>query len=414
MNQLFRQAAIDERKYRLSGVVSLVQPPIFKYLALLLLIVIVISAVFLSLGSYTRKEAVSGILQPDTGLLRLSAPQAGIVTELLVHEGQQVTKNQPLLRITSEKHGIEGFELNQSLINQYQFQINTLQQQLNKQQTRHQMQINALKADRENLVKRLAQLTQQGEIFKKRVVINQEIVGQISSLAGTGYISDLELKKQKDNLLSLDQQASSLKSERLQITNQIDQINSQLAQLPIEQAADNGLIETQLAQARSQLSTTAQQRLSELRAPADGTITGLLAKPGKSVDPQQNLLSLLPENSVMQAVIYVPTSAFGFIDKGQTTRLRYHAFPYQRFGTHGGEIAQISANVILPSETDIPGLIDVPSYRVVVALQNQHIQAYGRSIPLRSGMKLDADIVIEQRSLIRWLFDPVFSIKAQL
>jgi len=56
----------------------------------------------------------------------------------------------------------------------------------------------------------------------------------------------------------------------------------------------------------------------------------------------------------------------------------------------------------------------VPSYRVVVALNNQMIQAYGRNIPLRSGMKLDADIVIEQRSLLRWLFDPVFSIQGQL
>lgn len=411
MEQLFRQEVIDKRKHRLSGVVSLVQPPIFKYLAVLLLTVVVVSLVFLALGSYTRKETVTGILQPDSGLLRLSAPQAGIVTELLVQEGQQVKKGQPLLRITSEKYGVKGFELNRSLINQYEFQISTLEQQLVKQKTQHKLQAQALNDNHKNLQKRLEQLQQQSDIFQKRLTLNQEIIDQVSTLAGTGYISDLELKKQKDSLLSLDQQASAINADRLSVNQQIEQLNSELSQLPIVQAKDNDLLEAQLAQTRSQLATIKQQRLGELRSPADGVITGLLAKPGKTVNGNQKLLSILPQGSVMQAVIYVPTSAFGFIDKGQITRLRYHAFPYQRFGTHNGEIAQISANVILPDETDIPGLISTPSYRVVVALQAQTIQAYGKALPLRSGMKLDADIVIEQRSLIRWLFDPVFSIK---
>ena len=59
-------------------------------------------------------------------------------------------------------------------------------------------------------------------------------------------------------------------------------------------------------------------------------------------------------------------------------------------------------------------LIKVPSYRVIVSLQEQKIRAYGREIQLRSGMKLDADIIIDKHSLIRWLFDPVFSIRGEM
>jgi membrane fusion protein len=211
----------------------------------------------------------------------------------------------------------------------------------------------------------------------------------------------------------LKQQMSAINSERLSINSQRQQNSSRLSQLPIEQAKAKDLLETQLSKLQSQLVTIEQQRLGELRAPTDGKVTGLLAKVGKSVSSQQKLLSILPKFSFMQAVIYVPTSAFGFIEEGQSTQLRYHAFPYQRFGIHQGEVEQISSNVILPSETDMPGLITVPSYRVVVTLNSQNISAYGREHPLRSGMKLDADIVIEQRSLLRWLFDPVFSIKGQ-
>lgn len=414
MEQLFRQEVIDKRKYRLSGVVSLVQPPIFKYLTLLILTIVIISIVFLTLGTYTRKETVSGILQPDAGLLKLKAPQVGVITELLVSEGQKVKKGDPLLRIKSEKHGVKGVELNQSIIKQYEFQINILKSQLIKQKLKHTFEIQALNNNYKDAVKRLAQLELQSDIFNERVVINKEIVDQVSKLAGTGYISDLELKKQKDSLLYLNQQVASIDSERLSIQNQREQFNNQLSQLPINQTKENDLLESQIVQLESQLLTTQQQRLSELRSPANGIVTGLIAKTGKSVNLHQNLLNILPENSKMQAVIYIPTSAFGFIEINQKTRLRYHAFPYQKFGIYEGVILQISANVILPDETDIPGLITLPSYRVVVSLKTQDIQAYGKNIPLRSGMRLDADIVIEQRSLIRWLFDPVFSIKGLL
>ncbi len=414
MSQLFRQEVIDSRKNRLSGVVSLVQPPIFKLLTVLLVLVVCVSIIFLSLGDYTRKESVTGVLQPNTGIVRLSAPQQGVITELLVEEGQNINKGQPLLRITSEKHGIEGFELNQSLINQYAFQISTIEQQLVDQITQQQLQIKAINDDQNTLKERLSQLEHKRDTFDKRVIINEKIVEQIGSLAGTGFISELELMKQQDSLLALKQQISAINSEQVTIQNQLQQNSSDMSQLPIEQAKAKDLLSSKLSELKSQLATVKQQRLGELRAPTDGKVTGLLAKVGKSVTSQQKLLSILPTNSMMQAIIYVPTSAYGFVNENQLTQLRYHAFPYERFGTYRGVIQQISSNVILPSETDIPGLIEVPSYRVVVELDLQTVNAYGREHPLRSGMKLDADIVIEQRSLLRWLFDPVFSIKGQL
>ena len=414
MDNLFRPEVLERKRHRLDGAISLVQPPLFKSFALLMVFIVFISLVYLSIGSYTRKERVSGLLQPDSGLLKLTAPQSGIISELLVEEGQKVKKNQPLLRISSEKHGAEGFELNQSLINQYQFQIATLEQQLIKQQTQHQLQLSELENKSENLKKRLQQLDIQKGIFDQRIAINKEIVLQITTLAGTGYISDLELKKQKDSLLALDQQASGIRSERLSIYDQIEQITNQLAQLPIEQAKLNNQVNTQLAENKVQLATIKQQRLGELRAPAAGVVSSLLAKTGKSVLTNQNLLSILPDGSAMQAVIYVPTSAFGFINDGQQTRLRYHAFPYEKFGIYDGTITEISASVILPDELETPGLINQPSYRVVVTLDQQNIDAYGKEIALRAGMMLDADIIIEERSLLNWLFDPVLSIKGQL
>ncbi|NQZ55685.1 MAG: HlyD family efflux transporter periplasmic adaptor subunit [Candidatus Nitrosopelagicus sp.] len=414
MEKLFRQEVIDKKKHRLEGTISLVQPPVFKSLTLLILLVVIISLVFLSLGSYTRKEKVSGVLQPDTGIIKLGAPQSGIIAELMVQEGQLVKKNQPILRIISEQHGIDGVELNQSLINQFQFQLSSLTQQLSQQKIKNELQVEDLIHNRINVEKRLIQLGIQNDIFAKRIEINNDIVEQITSLADTGYISDLELKRQNDTLLSLKQQSSSIQSEKLTLQNQIEKIDNQQVQLPIEQEKATAQLNTQIKDIQVQLARIKQQRLSELRTPVDGVVSGLLAKVGKSVTSNQNLISILPEGSSMQAIIYVPTKAFGFIEKGQKTRLRYYAFPYEKFGIYEGIVDEISANVILPDETDTPGIISQPSYRIVIDLDNDSISAYGKEIPLRAGMRLDADIIIEERSLIHWLFDPVFSLEGRL
>jgi len=414
MEDLFRKEVLENKRHRLEGPVSLVQPPVFKVLTLLIIVTVLISLCFLAAGNYTRKERVTGVIEPTTGLLRLQASQAGVISDLLVREGEYVKAGQTILRIGSAKYSKQPTELNQTLINQYNFQLKNLESQLSQQKSQSSIDLLELEEQKHNAIAKLTELDNQFEIYSERLELNQKIVKQISILKGTGYISELELQRQKDTLLSLKQQSSNIESERLTIISQIKQFESRLKKLPMEQSQKRSKLESQKADIQIQLSSVEQQRMSELRAPIAGQVSGILVKTGKSVTHGQNLLTMLPSDSKMQAVIYVPTSAFGFIQIGQETRLRYHAFPHERFGVFNGTITEISNSVIFPEETYTPGLITQPTYRVIVTLHEQSIQAYGKATFLRAGMTLDADIIIEERSLLRWLFDPVFSIKGQL
>ncbi|CAM4303228.1 HlyD family secretion protein [Pseudoalteromonas byunsanensis] len=414
MENLFRKEVMEHKRHRLDGAVSLVQPPLFKTLTILIFTVVVISIVFLSIGQYTRKERVSGVVEPNTGILRLKAPQTGVISEILVNEGEYVAKGAPILRIASAKHSKHAVELNQALLNQYSFQLQSLEQQLLHQKRQNSLAMTELEQQKATAKARLAELEQQSQTFTERLKLNETMVSQISTLKGSGYISELELQRQRDTLLSLKQQASSIQSERLSLLSQIEQLNNQLEKLPLEQSNHLSQLQSQKADLQIRLSSVEQQRLGELRAPKSGIVSGLMAKVGKNVMEGQNLLTVLPENSQMQAVIFVPTSAFGFINEGQKTRLRYHAFPYEKFGVYDGTVIEVSQSVIFPDETNTPGIISAPAYRVVVALDNQEVQAYGKASALRPGMTLDADIIIEERSLLRWLFDPIFSIQGQL
>lgn len=414
MKNLFRQEVLENKKHRLEGTISLAQPPVFQKLAVFLVIIVVTSLLFLALGSYKRKEKVSGVIQPDLGVVKLHAQQSGVVTGILVTEGQKVTKGQALVRVTSERHSTGSEELNQSLINQYQFQIVSLERQLTQQERQNKLQLDEVRTSKKFVLARLEELKTQYDLYRQRIAINENILSQVSNLATTGYISELELKRQKDTLLSLEQQSSSIQSERISLNNQLEQLNNQLAQLPIEQNKVITQLNNQMSGIKVQLASVEQQKSGELRATVDGTVSGIMVKAGKSITERQSLMTILPNNSRMQAVLYVPTSAFGFIEIGQTTKIRYQAFPYQKFGIYRGQVAELSAHVILPNESDLPSPLAEPFYRVLVDLETESIKAYGREIPLKSGMLLEADVVIEERSLLAWLFDPVFSLEGQL
>ncbi|SEA43831.1 HlyD family efflux transporter periplasmic adaptor subunit [Alkalimonas amylolytica] len=174
---------------------------------------------------------------------------------------------------------------------------------------------------------------------------------------------------------------------------------------------------SQLEQQKVELDARGQLLIT---APISGRITNLVADIGASLTSQLPFLTILPENAELRAVLLVPTRAYGFVQPGQDTRIRFDAFPYQRFGLYDGEVIRTAQAIVLPGEVDMPVAVQEPVYRVEVALAAQEIRAYGNSVPLQSGMLLSADIVLEQRSRSfqqtrsSWLFEPILSLKGQL
>jgi len=126
------------------------------------------------------------------------------------------------------------------------------------------------------------------------------------------------------------------------------------------------------------------------------------------------LLTILPAQAELEAQLLVPSRAIGFIEAGQSVALRYQAFPYQRFGSAHGRVKAIDKTLISPGETTLPVSLDEPVYRVTVALSEQSIKAYRQQLNLQSGMLLDADVWLDRRRIIQWVFDPLFSVTGKL
>jgi membrane fusion protein len=120
-------------------------------------------------------------------------------------------------------------------------------------------------------------------------------------------------------------------------------------------------------------------------------------------------LEIIPAHSVLQAQLFIPARAAGFVRVGQRVRILYDAFPYQKFGTYGGRITEVSQTILTASDVSGPVALREPAYRVVAALDRPDIETRERKIPLRPDMLLKADIILEKRTLMSWLIEPLLS-----
>ena len=118
--------------------------------------------------------------------------------------------------------------------------------------------------------------------------------------------------------------------------------------------------------------------------------------------------------------MYVPSHAVGFIKPGMTAMLRYRAFPYQKFGQHRARVREVATTSVRPEElatsaAAMPGAAQSePVYRIRLELDQQTVKAYGAPMPLRSGMLVDASVMLEKRKLYEWVLEPLFSISGRL
>ena len=208
-----------------------------------------------------------------------------------------------------------------------------------------------------------------------------------------------------------------LQRTRLALQRDALALREELDGLPLKSDADLATIQREITAVDQQLAEAESRREVVVPAPAAGVVTTIQAELGGRPNASVPLLSIVPEGSELQAHLFTSSRAIGFLQTGQRVRLRYQAYPYQKFGHYEGELASISGTAINPKEmpaqlvglTSLVGTSD-PVYRLVVRLAKQSVSVYGKPVSLQPGMQLDADVLIERRRLIEWVLDPLYTL----
>ncbi len=411
---LFRANAVKQQSARLDGDVIVAQPLSSTLLTAMLLAVVLALLIFLSLASFNRKETVSGYLKPDMGLAKVLPPRSGVIRQLYVADGQQVKAGDHLALIAMPDELAKGDSLSATLqqgIGQQAELVKLRRQQLITQFNQQASEYN----NRYSLSQSLLQdLHAQQQLLEQRLALNVQRQDNFTALTQRGAISATELQQQQELVLNIRQQLAELNANIQNQKSQIAQLAGFIERLPSEHQQQLALLDSELSRLMQQHTELSARGEMLITAPVSGRVTNLVATAGNTVRPELPLLTIMPDNAELQAILLVPTRAFGFVQPGQRTRLRFDAFPYQRFGLYDGEVIKTAQAIVLPGEVDMPVAVQEPVYLVQVALGQQEIRAYGTTVPLQSGMLLSADIVLEQRSLLAWLFEPILSLKGRL
>jgi membrane fusion protein len=221
-------------------------------------------------------------------------------------------------------------------------------------------------------------------------------------------------------VLNVRAQLQALERQRSTRLREIAALQAQRRELPLQAQAARGAIDRDLEALAQQAAETEARRRIVVRAPQDGMVSAVLAEPGQTVTPGVALASLLPAGARLQAYLYAPSSAVGFVRANQPVQMRYQAFPYQKFGQQAGEVVQVSRSPLQAAELAglaLPGALShggEPLYRITVTLAAQSVSAYGQAQALAPGMQLEADVLLDRRRLIEWLFEPVLGIAGRV
>jgi membrane fusion protein len=390
------------------------QPLSLRLLGFCALCAVAAVIAFLNIGQYTRKARVSGYLVPDRGVLRVSAPQAGTVLERRVAEGQSVHAGDVMfvLSLDSASQSIEGIAQNLAARQQSLQGTAAQQQQINQSQAR------MLRERAAGLQRELVQLQAEADLRGQREALAKESLARWENLAKDQFISPAQVQTKREELLGLMAQGQALERQREGLRRDLESVQAQISELPLRSEVQQGEITRDLAALKQQSLETEGRRRLVLRAPSDGIVSTLQADPGQTVAANAALANVLPAQTQMQAQLYAPSSAVGFVRPEQAVLLRYQAFPFEKFGQQGGHVLQVSRAPLSPAELatlNLPvsvsqSLASEPLYRITVVLDKQTVEAYGQPQALAAGMQLDADVLLEKRRLIEWIFEPLLSL----
>jgi membrane fusion protein len=409
---MFRQEAIDfERQHRQGGQVALLQPLPTKIITWLVAVSVGCIVIFLFLGQYARKETVVGFLAPTSGIAKIFATRPGTIKDIYVKEGEEVKKGQPLLAVETSQIAVTGQDINAGMLAPLEWQQTSLKDQIAAEQERMKSEQARLSATAAGLETEISEVRAQIETQQEQFRLSSEFVSSVAGLAARGIVSDLDYKKRQVAALEQKEKLDSLNQQLAARQNQLTEARFSLEQLPTVTAGKIQSLRSELAATEQHIAEINGRRAYEIRAPAAGRVTILQATVGQFADTTRPEMDIVPDDSILQAELFVPTRAIGFVQPGQEVRILYDAFPYQQFGTYRGRVIEISQTILTRTDAIGPVELKEPAYRVKVALDRPDIDAYGKRIPLQADMLLRADIILEKRTLLRWLLDPLLSVR---
>lgn len=406
---LFRKEAIDAQDLHRYGEISLNQPVSVRVAVAVAVGATLLVVLFLCTATYAKRIRVTGQLVPSDGLSTLYAPESGVVSTLSVSEGAAVREGQPLIRLSTPRATSLGGDTYTALSSQWSQRTESLEREKNARQDAFRARSSGLATQLANARLERSRLDVEIQNSQKKVDLAQDTLARLKRLQSDRYVSAIQVNQQESAVLEQASATTALQRQALALDRTLADLQQAQGELTAEREGHAATTQRELsALAREQLEIQMGAEFV-LRSPIQGVLGAQLVQVGQTVRAGQPLVSLLPNDDALQALLMLPSRSIGSVAVGDAVLIRYEAYPYQRYGAQQGRISSISRTALSPAEqealTGVQGG-DEQRYRVIVDLDSKGWRSRNPGQNPLPGMILEADIQGQRRTLIGWMVAP--------
>lgn len=356
--------------------------------------------------SMPEKVTAQFVLVPVRGADPVKAIRGGVVTEVLAVEGQAVQQGDLLVTLRSDSAAERTAELQTietQLAGAGDRYLNakrklesvalTDEQEIRKLEgrVRHLNSLIGHKRQQLTLTERMKDSYE--KLFREGIASQAQLTSKLIEVS--------ELASEVERLV-VEQNDARAEIEKLKLTDATRQAEFTEFERDLKEKNKTGEIRAEAL--KSGLSNIDGNQL-RLLAPCSGVILKLKVRDkGAMVGEGETVAELACGGNQLVAELTVPESGVGKLKLDQGVKLKYDAFPYQRFGAKHGRLAWLS-----PAKSE-----GSQNFTARVELTETELNVKGQLRPLNAGMTGTAEIVVGKRTLLSYVFEPIKQLRENL
>ena len=384
-----------------------VSPPhwVARGLSYSIITVVLIGAIASVLIKLPETVMANFVLTPARGADPIKTTRQGVVNQVFVSEGLSVDKGDLIATLKSDSTGDRAAELMT-----VQTQLAGAGESFINAKEKFTAQTLAAEQETHRLVARVEHLGGLVTLKRQQLTLLKQLEASDETLYREGIVSRVQLAGRQLEVSELAAELERLLAEQSEARVAIEKVkiessahNAEFKELQRtykESAATSGI---RAAALRSGLAGSDGNEV-RLTSPCAGTILRLYVKNSGAVLREGEMVAeLVCSGEALQAELIVPESGLGKLKTGQGVKLKYDAFPYQRYGVRYGRVAWLSPAATSTNQDS--------TFRAHVEIADSDVLVQGQLRPLVPGMSGKAEIVVGNRSLIEYVFEPLRQLK---
>lgn len=412
--ELFRpEVLVYRREKSLSGAV-ISQSSAVKFMVWTSIGLMCFALFTLGLIRYKETESARGILEPKFPSQKLKSPVAAVVSTVYILEGEQVKKGQTLMKLSTLVLNGNGRSQQHREIEGLKLEKISLSQELIIGERLYKAEKARIYLNTKYLKETIARLRVEAKLLEQQEDLSSANLASLQRLLKQANVSQSQFDRERLNHLSIERERNAFESKIRESESETADGLLQLDLVALGFENKQEKINSEVLRVARAIENLGQETSISIQALQDGVVASLAVETGAPVSIGQTLMTILPGYQDLQATLFVPSSLIGKIHTEQELLLAFDSFPVSEFGFTSAAVTAISRAPLDPREVLLPvsGLSE-PVFKVIAELDKHYVDGV-ETYPLISGIQFSADFVLENLSLLEFIFRPVLRLKGKV